>query len=95
MLSASDIGAETDVQQLSTARIDVPIGNRFAVSVMTRGRFDDEVSQAGVPLSRPTLHVGAFDQVWLGAGWDYFDSSKDPKRTVSSWRWPLPFNPAI
>ena len=66
---------ESDTQQWTTVRINHPIGDRWAVSLLSQVRFDDDVSDYKSVTLKPAVHV-AFAQNWhLGLGYKYQDKN--------------------
>jgi hypothetical protein len=64
---------ESDVQQWTSVRINHPIGDRWAVSLASEVRFDDDVSDYKSFSLKPAVHV-AFARHWhLGLGYKYED----------------------
>ncbi|MGF1510106.1 MAG: DUF2490 domain-containing protein [Myxococcota bacterium] len=65
-------GAESDGQLWATGRVNVPIGERLALSMFAQGRIADDISASDVWLLRPAIGYRVWESVWLGAGYDYF-----------------------
>lgn len=89
--------AETDGQLWATGRINHPIGERFALSLLAQGRFDDEISESDLWLIRPAVAYRLWEAVWVSVGYDYvrFVDRFDENRFWQEVALPLRFGPFV
>ena len=64
---------ESDTQQWTSIRIKHPIGERWAVSLKSQVRFDDDVSEYKSVYLKPAVHVSFASHWHLGLGYKYED----------------------
>ena len=75
---------ESDTQQWTTLKINHPIGDRWAVSLWSQVRFDDDVSDYNSVHIRPAVHLAVAPRWHLGVGYNYWDKHKSDDE---HWAW--------